>query len=407
MTAIATVNDVPVISGEIKIPRCGVWFADLRVEVDKAIEGEVSISVDDGRLVLKGTARRTGLFMETAVLRVLGGAGSLATVVPAKWYRSISGRIVASEILEAAGERLAESSDSGILGASLDGYCRVRQPAARALSRLTDYLGAIWRVLPDGSIWIGAESWPDAGEVPRESIRISPQTSFEEFGVEGVSLLPGRILDGRKISLVEHSISVDALRTVVGYEPEDVQDTDEDRQTRANRAIVERFTGAFDFYAEYRARVVSQNSDGTLELKPNDPRLPGLTKVPIRHGLPGVSVKVAAGAFVLVHFEDGDPTLPVAGLWDPGSLNELTIEAAQKITLNVGAGGTAKIEAGAGGKVEVLAGAGGTVSVDPGVGGSIKLGGDGAVLSVAMQGDTAGPFPLVCKGMMVKAKLGP
>jgi hypothetical protein len=46
--------------------------------------------------------------------------------------------------------------------------------------------------------------------------------------------------------------------------------------------------------------------------------------VPIRYGIPGVVAKVAAGGRVLVGFENGDPSRPVAELWDNASLVELS-----------------------------------------------------------------------------------
>jgi hypothetical protein len=86
------------------------------------------------------------------------------------------------------------------------------------------------------------------------------------------------------------------------------------------RAVV----GPVDYYAQHPARVLAQNGDGTLELQPDSPRIPALSAVPLR-GLPGVAVKVAAGARVLVGFESGNPGAPVAMLWEASGLLELTV----------------------------------------------------------------------------------
>jgi hypothetical protein len=59
-------------------------------------------------------------------------------------------------------------------------------------------------------------------------------------------------------------------------------------------------------------------------------------------------------------------------------------------------------------QVDVKAtGAGANVNVDCGTGGKINLGGAAAALAVAMETDMAGPYPIVCKGQAVKAKVGP
>jgi hypothetical protein len=55
---------------------------------------------------------------------------------------------------------------------------------------------------------------------------------------------------------------------------------------------------------------------------------------------------------------------------------------------------------GAGAKVGITVGAGGMINLNVGVGGTINLGGSGK--TIAMLGDTAGPWPLVCKSIIVK-----
>lgn len=94
------------------------------------------------------------------------------------------------------------------------------------------------------------------------------------------------------------------------------------------RAVV----GPVDYYAQHPARVLAQNSDGSLELQPDSARVPALSAVPIR-GLPGVTVKVATGARVLVGFEGGSPSAPIATLWEASGLLELTVTASTKVTV--------------------------------------------------------------------------
>ena len=70
----------------------------------------------------------------------------------------------------------------------------------------------------------------------------------------------------------------------------------------ALRAIIEGLVGSrLDRLALYPARVVAQSADLTrLDLQPDDSRIPPCAGVPIRHGLPGVTVTVAAGSRVLL-----------------------------------------------------------------------------------------------------------
>lgn len=69
----------------------------------------------------------------------------------------------------------------------------------------------------------------------------------------------------------------------------------------------------------YPARVVGQApGGGRLDLLPDDERIRGVGTqgVPIRHGLPGVSVEVPVGARVMLGFEEGNPAKPYAALWE-------------------------------------------------------------------------------------------
>jgi len=67
-----------------------------------------------------------------------------------------------------------------------------------------------------------------------------------------------------------------------------------------------------DHSALYGASVATQNADGSLELKPSTAKLPSMSQVPIRYGIPGISVKVSPGALVVVGWENADPSLPYA-----------------------------------------------------------------------------------------------
>lgn len=92
------------------------------------------------------------------------------------------------------------------------------------------------------------------------------------------------------------------------------------------RRLVTAFVGRrMDHLALYPCRVVQQRADGTLDLEPESSTVPSCQGVPIRHGLPGVTVEVAAGERVLLGYEGGDPSRPYAALWTAGSVTKITI----------------------------------------------------------------------------------
>jgi hypothetical protein len=89
----------------------------------------------------------------------------------------------------------------------------------------------------------------------------------------------------------------------------------------------------------YPASVVSQAADGTLDVQVDPPsglsasKPVGITQVAIM-GLPGVTVKVRPGAMVLLGFQDGDRSRPIATLFAPDSLSEIKVTAALKVTVD-------------------------------------------------------------------------
>lgn len=112
-----------------------------------------------------------------------------------------------------------------------------------------------------------------------------------------------------------------------------------DRLAGALEKLVAWFTRERPFLKLYPASVVVQNADGTLDLLPEDEAIRGggLQGIPIRHGLPGVTVQVGAGQRVRVGFDGADRRAPYAALWDTagtakvGSL--LVVQNAQSMAL--------------------------------------------------------------------------
>jgi len=57
-------------------------------------------------------------------------------------------------------------------------------------------------------------------------------------------------------------------------------------------ALVRAAVPTIDYFALYRAKVVSQAGQ-TLDVVPEDPRLPSMGQVPIKLGVPGGEVQVS------------------------------------------------------------------------------------------------------------------
>lgn len=87
-------------------------------------------------------------------------------------------------------------------------------------------------------------------------------------------------------------------------------------------AIIKAKMVRVDYLALYPCRIVKQNADFTLELKPDSESVPGFSKVPIAYGTSGVAVKVTGGR-CLLGFRDGDPRQPFACHFDSDGVQTL------------------------------------------------------------------------------------
>jgi hypothetical protein len=85
----------------------------------------------------------------------------------------------------------------------------------------------------------------------------------------------------------------------------------------------------------YYGHIVKFHSDSQrVDVEPNDPRLPSMSNVPFRHGLPGVVVAVDPGTSVLIGWENGDPARRFACLWQGGEHVSGVTFSADAFTVN-------------------------------------------------------------------------
>lgn len=222
--AFATLKGTPVFQGVICIPRVGAWTADVSVDRDTAVTGACTLAIDGG-LNLQGTVAMGGVWLGTAHLQVVGGANGLGRTARPQHYRQTTLRAVLGDLLATAGERLAASADPGTLALSLPMWATIAQPIGRMVAALLEDTrlpaATAWRVLPDGTVWVGQETWPDSGLVnltDYQDLAEAPEEGTVELGVEAPRLLPGTTLGGRRVSYVEHRLTGEGARTCVWLE---------------------------------------------------------------------------------------------------------------------------------------------------------------------------------------------
>lgn len=98
-----------------------------------------------------------------------------------------------------------------------------------------------------------------------------------------------------------------------------------DRLKRAFYALFKASVPLLDYFAMYRAKVVADSSNGLLDVVPVDPRVPSMGGIPLRQGLPGATVSVRSGSYVMVGWSSGNPAEPYCALWDGGETDAIRI----------------------------------------------------------------------------------
>lgn len=247
-------------------------------------------------------------------LRVVGGAGGLAHDLEVRNYSGglTTGKTIIDDILRDAGETLSAESDSTFLAKRVEAWQRVEGPGRLALDRITDKLGCSWRILRDGTVWIGVDTWPEVepdGVVLDDdwgdgSIEIAPDTA---------TMVPGIVVRGQRVEEVIHRLGSTGrtLRTTL-------------RSTGARQLFddaLEPVRHEAQYAKRYRCKVISQGGDGRVDVLVDDERMKGrgVAKCAVRVGIPGSTVTVPAGARCLVGWDDGDPALPYVSDWESGT----------------------------------------------------------------------------------------
>ncbi len=328
------------LTAEITMKRRGAWkgivVIDEKVDGAETPSGPFVFDIDGVEFRCTILPDRSGAWAGRVKLRVVGGSGGLSNTLSPRNYAGGTTRFktVLDDILRDSGEVLSDESDSTFLNKKLDGWQRVECTAEEALDLLCDNVGAEWRVLRDGKIWVGVDTWPEvepAGTVKEADWGDGVITVLPDFA----TLVPGIIVRRQQINQIVYYLSRKGL--VADLYAKSTSDLLSKQSERANKG--------FEYAKRYRCSVVTQNGDGTVDVLVDDSRAKGkgIGKCRVRVGIPGTKLTVPKGARCLVGWDDADPQLPYVDSW----------ESSSKLTMvEVGTGAVAVAQAG--GTVQAL-----------------------------------------------------
>lgn len=309
-----------VISGRIGMPRIGAWTADLFVASSVVPTGPVDLQVSP-RLTLRGTVTRAGVHETLLHVRLVGGGNGLRSFVTPKHYTAPTLRVVLKDLLADVGETLSSTVSPALLNTQFQHWTTLRMPAARALRCVLERAGSgiSWRYLPDGTFWIGSETWPESSVVYAE-LDASPEDDLLSLILDAPELLPGTALAGRRLDALEYEMRPGALITTAWLAGSDPLAQPFDRLKGAFTALAGPVpTKVYEVL--YRARVLKQHPNlKRLDLQADQAELPPLSNIPLRIGVPGLDATIPPGHSVLISWENGQPDRPYASLWEPGTL---------------------------------------------------------------------------------------
>jgi len=309
------------ISAELRQPRVGAWHCELDLDGETPATGKIKFQLDD--LEFTGTVlpEHTGVEGSRAKCKVVAGNGNLTRPISPHSYSGGTGVRVGAvlhDILKDCGEDLSDLSDGPTLDKVLPRWHVAGGPqssAQQALTKLAEACGGAWRMMRDGTVWFGTETWP---EVAPEGVLTQEtwQDGHLTLAPETPNMVPGTTYQGQKIEHVTHSYG-NLLRSHI-------------RTSSVSTALKKALGGKqqeIDYSREYPCKVVTQNPDGTVQVLPDDEvmRSAGLDHVMIVYGLPGFRAKLKNGARCHLFFAAGDPGRPRVHNWesDPDSVERL------------------------------------------------------------------------------------
>ena len=215
MDAFCTVNGKAVLEARIGLPRIGVWTMDGVLDVSDAVDAGAA-EVKYGSTTLQGTITRVGLRDDAYRIRVLGGAAGFSKTIPAKSYLNVPLRIPIADVVQAVGEQLSPLADPALMQSLVSRWTHLETIAANAMRTVLEGRDVAWRVLPDGTVWVGTETWPTV-DIEHELLDEDAITNRVTIYAEDPALLPGQTFLDRQVSYVEHAFG-EVLRTEVRFE---------------------------------------------------------------------------------------------------------------------------------------------------------------------------------------------
>lgn len=222
MSRVTLNDDLEVIELRLSIPRVGVWHAVASVAVESNAPKSVDLTIGD-QLALHGHVVRQGPAFDTQLVDFVGGSGDMGAAAKARAYRGATVRTVLGDLMSDAGESASGAIPGSVLSRQLDRWSITggRSVGAELVALVDAVLeDGAWRMLADGTVWIGEETWP-ASTFTYDIVSLSPSRRQICVVSDDPFPMPGEAVDGvdwPNLSYVLHEQLNGELRTTMYFE---------------------------------------------------------------------------------------------------------------------------------------------------------------------------------------------
>ena len=216
LTATFAGASVDVTKGPLTLPRVGVWTADLWALSDSAPTGNVS--VDLAGVDMPCHVQRAEMGGGLAHVRLVGGRGGMGKTAKKKHHKTPTARTSLTDLARDAGETLSPTCPADVMARPLSFWTTLSMPIGSVVQALSESLGddVSWRILFDGTLWMGKETWPMC---PAE-VRIIEQdaaNASQVLGTDALAIWPGTTIAGRRVDMVLHEFGGTSPRSTVWW----------------------------------------------------------------------------------------------------------------------------------------------------------------------------------------------
>jgi len=153
-------------------------------------------TVSWGSLAGYATILRCDVYRNATFAWLAGGSGNLSTAVHPKGYYSVPLSTPLNDLLSQAGYTLNSQTSQTVLSTQLNAWGTTAGSVGLNLQNLLLKIPAVpyqtWRVMLDGTFWIGTDSFPANTSTDIAVLDYVPSLYRVEIGEDSPSMLPGQ-----------------------------------------------------------------------------------------------------------------------------------------------------------------------------------------------------------------------